>query len=73
MNAEFAALMQLPVTQKLAIVEELWDSIAASPDSLPVPEWQKEELARRRADYLEHPESGVPWAEAKERIRRRDG
>lgn len=73
MNAEFGQLFQLSVPQRLELVEELWDSIAAVPDAVPVPDWQKEELARRKADYLKHPESAVPWAEAKERIRRRSG
>jgi putative addiction module component (TIGR02574 family) len=73
MNAEIGHLLQLSVPQKLEIVEELWDSIAATPESVPVPDWQKEELARRKAEYLQHPESGVPWEEAKERIRRGNG
>jgi putative addiction module component (TIGR02574 family) len=73
MIAEFAPLFQLSVPQKLELVEELWDSIAASPADLPVPDWQKEELERRKAAYLKDPQSAVPWEEAKERIRRRDG
>jgi putative addiction module component (TIGR02574 family) len=73
MNAEYGQLFQLSVPQKLELVEELWDSIAADHNQVPVPDWQKEELARREAEYTNHPESGVPWAEAKERIRRRNG
>jgi putative addiction module component (TIGR02574 family) len=69
-ETEFGPLFQLSVPQKIALVEQLWDSIAAAPDAVPVLDWQKEELERRRADYAAHPESGVPWTEAKERIRR---
>lgn len=68
MNAEYAPLFQLSVPQRLELVEELWNSIADSPAGLPVPDWQKEELDRRKAEYLENPESAVPWAEAKKRI-----
>jgi putative addiction module component (TIGR02574 family) len=73
MNQEFSQLFELSVSQKLQLVEDLWDSIAAAPQSVPMPEWQKEELARRKAEYLQNPESGIPWEEAKERIRSRNG
>lgn len=73
MNAEFGQLFQLSIPQRIELVEELWDSIAAAPEEVPVPDWQKEELDRRKAEYLKHPESAVPWPEAKERIRRRSG
>jgi putative addiction module component (TIGR02574 family) len=73
MNQEFSQLFELSVSQKLQLVEDLWDSIAAAPQSVPMPEWQKEELARRKAEYLQNPESGIRWEEAKERIRSRNG
>jgi putative addiction module component (TIGR02574 family) len=34
----------LELSEKLLLVEDLWDSIAASNSGLPMPEWQKEEL-----------------------------
>jgi putative addiction module component (TIGR02574 family) len=73
MNTEFGALFELSVPRRLELVEELWNSIAAAPEELPVTCWQKAELARRKAEFLRNPESGVPWEEAKERIRGRNG
>lgn len=73
MISEFPQLFELSLSEKLQLVEDLWDNIAAVPDAVPVPAWQKEELARRKAHYLQNPNSGVSWEEAKERIRHRRG
>jgi putative addiction module component (TIGR02574 family) len=73
MNAEYSQLLDLQVSEKLELVEALWDSIAATPDELPVTDWQKEELARRKAAFVEVPDSGISWEEAKERILRGSG
>jgi hypothetical protein len=43
---------------------------AQSPEQFPVLDWQKEELAKRKAAYLQNPDSGSSWEAAKERIRR---
>jgi putative addiction module component (TIGR02574 family) len=58
----------LPVPERLQIVEDLWDSIARSNANLPVPQWQKDELARRKKRYLQNPESGETWDQVKRSI-----
>jgi putative addiction module component (TIGR02574 family) len=52
-------------------VEDLWDDLASAPDGIPVHDWQKEELARRKANLLNNPASGLSWDEVKRRIRKR--
>lgn len=42
---------RLELSEKLLLVEDIWDSIAASNSELPMPEWQKEELDRRYQEY----------------------
>jgi putative addiction module component (TIGR02574 family) len=69
MNAEFTQVFELTLSEKLQLVEDLWDSIALVPEQIPVLDWQKEELARRKAAYLQNPDSGSSWEAAKERIR----
>lgn len=39
----------------------------------PVPDWQKEELARRKANLANHPASGLTWDEVTHRVRGGDG
>ena len=73
MDANFAPLFELSVPQRLQLVEDLWDSIAAVPDSVPVPEWQKEELDRREVEHLQNPAAVLSWEEVKERILRHNG
>lgn len=41
----------LELSEKLLLVEDLWDSIATSNSELPMQEWQKEELNRRYKEY----------------------
>lgn len=73
MDANFAPLFELSVPQKLQLVEDLWDSIAAVPDSVPVPEWQKAELDRREAEHLRNPDAVLSWEEVKERMLHKNG
>jgi putative addiction module component (TIGR02574 family) len=42
---------QLAMSEKLLLVEEIWDSIALSNDQIPLHEWQKAELDKRYAEY----------------------
>ena len=67
MDANVAPLFELSVPQRLQLVEDLWDSIAAVPGAVPVIEWQKEELDRREAEHLENPTAVLTWEEVKER------
>ncbi len=64
------ALKQLPVDQRLQLVEDLWDSIAAdSPaDAFPLTQTQLEDLAAREADADAHPEAGQPWEVVRQAI-----
>jgi len=69
MALEFQNLEKLPLAERIQLVEDLWDSIARSQEQeLPVPEWQKAELRRRRQEYLKDPESAKPWSEVKRSI-----
>lgn len=71
MNTNAPDPFDLSVSEKLQLIEELWDSIMASPaEVVPIPGWQKEELARRKSRHDANPNAGVSWDEAKERIRR---
>jgi putative addiction module component (TIGR02574 family) len=64
------ALKQLPVDQRLQLVEELWDSIAAdSPDhAFPLTPEQMADLQARQADAEAHPEAGVAWEVVRQAI-----
>lgn len=61
-------LETLPVPERLQLVEDLWDSIARSNVEIPIPQWQIDELDRRKQNYLRNPDSGQTWDEVKQDI-----
>ncbi len=73
MNADASSLFDLSASEKLQLVEDLWDDLAATPSEVPVFDWQKEELARRKANLTNNPASGLSWDEIKQKARSRYG
>ena len=67
-----ASIFDLSPSEKLQLVEDLWDDLAAVPETVPVHDWQKQELERRKASLLKNPASGLPWEEVKRRARARN-
>jgi len=64
-----ADILDLPVDERILLVEDIWDSIAAFPEAVPLTEEQREELDRRLEAYHQNPESGLSWEEVKHRLR----
>ena len=64
----------LSVEDRLAVAEQLWDSVAADLERLPLTPAQRAELERRVAAADANPSEGVPWdtirAEARARWQR---
>jgi putative addiction module component (TIGR02574 family) len=58
-------VLRLPLDERLELVEQIWDSIAADPAKIPVPDWHKAELDRRLADPT--PER-LTWDEVRKRL-----
>ncbi len=46
-------------------------ALAATHEAVPVHDWQKQELARRKANLLKNLASGLSWEEVKRRVRER--
>lgn len=59
----------LELSEKLLLVEDLWDSIAASNSELTMPEWQKEELNRRYKAYQQGKLELHDWKSVHEELR----
>ena len=66
-----ANLLQLSVSERIQLVEDLWDSIVLVPESVQLTEAQKQELDRRLDAYHKNPDTGSPWELVRERIRNR--
>jgi putative addiction module component (TIGR02574 family) len=46
-----AEINQLELAEKILLVEDIWDSIAAENSELPMSEWQKQVLETRYKEY----------------------
>jgi putative addiction module component (TIGR02574 family) len=60
---------KLSLDDRLALVEEIWNSIAADPDALPLTDDQKRLLSRRMADLDANPGNVLTWDEIKRNVR----
>ena len=56
MSIELEELRKLPMADKLRLVEELWDDIASSGESIPVHPMFAEEAGRRADELDRNPE-----------------
>lgn len=62
-------ITELPVAEKLILMEKLWDALSTQAASVVVPAWHQEVLAERLQRLDSGAEPVTPWAQAKERIR----
>jgi len=72
-NPTTISIFDLSPSEKLQLVEDLWDDLAATPEAVPVHDWYKEELARRKAHLMQHPISGLTWEDVQRQVRSRYG
>jgi putative addiction module component (TIGR02574 family) len=47
--------------EKLRLLEEVWDSLAADPAKVPLTDWQRRELDRRLDELDREGSVGIPW------------
>lgn len=59
----------LGLSEKLILVEDIWDSIARNNAELPLPEWQKSELDKRYSDYKKGKLKHHDWEGVHEELR----
>jgi len=64
-------ILRLPPDERLRLVEDIWDSLAATDAQMPVPDWHRQELDRRLADRSE--QATLAWTDVRSRLRRAKG
>ncbi len=66
-EALLSEILRLPPEERVQLLGEAWDAVAATPEDVPIPEWHLRELEKRLAE----PEPRhVPWEEVRERLKR---
>lgn len=62
-------IRKLNVSEKLLLVEEVWNEIALSNEELPLPEWQKKELDKRLEEYGRGEVQTIEWHQVHEDLK----
>ena len=62
-------IKQLDITERILLVEEIWDSIAKEQEHLGLSEYEKEILDTRLASLDENPNNLMSWDEIKSKLR----
>lgn len=70
-SLESLGIDRLPVEERLALAEDIWDSIAADSAALPPTDAQRAELDRRLAEHEANPDDVIPWEEVRDSIAER--
>ncbi len=61
-------LLKLSTSERIQLVEDLWDSIAQNPELVPVTDAQKAELDRRLTRFTQNSTTTRSWEDVKNRL-----
>lgn len=67
------AIRRLSVDERIRLVQDIWDGIAADSEPLPLTDAERSEIARRIAEHERDPSSAIPWEDALATLRERYG
>jgi putative addiction module component (TIGR02574 family) len=59
----------LSVDEKIDYLQSLWDRIAATPETVAVPEWHREIIDERVKELEANPDAGDDWEIVQQRLR----
>ena len=62
-------IKMLDITERIILVEEIWDSIAKEQKSVGLSEYEKDILDARLASLEDSPDKLISWDEIKAKIR----
>jgi putative addiction module component (TIGR02574 family) len=65
-------ILNLSISERIQLVEDIWDSIVELPEAVTLTDDQKRELDNRLDAYRRDPNKGSPWEEVRRRIQKRE-
>ncbi len=68
-NISVAEILELPVQERIQLVELIWESIAAFPQAIAVSAELKSDLSARLVEFERNPEAGYAWDEVKAKLK----
>ena len=71
MSVNIDEILALSISERIHLIEEIWESIAARPETVPLTAAQRKELDRRRREHHRDPSAAKTWPEVRARLERR--
>lgn len=68
MSRPLTSVFDLSESEKLQLVQDLWDDLASTPEAVPIYPWQQEDLMRRKENLQPNPVTALEWADVKRRV-----
>jgi putative addiction module component (TIGR02574 family) len=68
-NISVADILELPVQERIRLVELIWDSVAAVPEAVEISPELKADLEARLQEFEANPDAGYAWDEVKARLK----
>ena len=68
-NFSIADILELPVQERIRLVELIWDSVAAVPEAVEISPALKAELEVRLLEFEANPEAGYSWDQVKSHLK----
>jgi putative addiction module component (TIGR02574 family) len=63
-----AEVLEMPVNERLQLLEVIWDSLAETPEAVPLTDEMRAELDRRLDAYYRDRSSAKPWDEIRDEL-----
>ncbi|NES17516.1 MAG: addiction module protein [Symploca sp. SIO3E6] len=61
-------ILQLSISERIQLVQDIWDTIAISPEEVAITDSQKQELSRRLELYEQNPDCLAKWEDFKQKF-----
>lgn len=68
LEAVLNAVESWPATDRLRLIEEVWESLEDAPEVAALTESQRQDLQRRLDAYRDNPKAGAHWEEVRARL-----
>ncbi|MGK7925615.1 MAG: addiction module protein [Spirulina sp.] len=62
-------VLELSISERIQLVQDIWDSIAIAPEEVEIPDSQKQELSRRLELYEENRDRFSIWEDFKQKLK----
>ena len=69
-NIQTLGIHELSVRDRLDLIEQIWETLPAQIELSEMPEWHRDELAKRRVQAEASSAAGSPYREVLDRLRR---